>query len=54
MNCKKCRHFETVRGYGGYRVDRCSLNKGLTWDSINKEYIPNGYCRDGEVGKRVV
>ena len=47
MNCNECKYFETVKEHKGINVDRCGLNKGLTWDRNNKVYVPCGYCGDG-------
>lgn len=47
MSCNECKYFETVREYKGIKVDRCGLNKGLTWDRNNGVYLPSGYCREG-------
>lgn len=47
--CKKCKHFETVSDGQGHLIDRCDLNKSITWDRYNQEYSPGYYCGERSV-----
>ena len=44
MICSECDHLKVVREKG-FRVTKCELHKGITWDREARVFESASYCR---------